>query len=66
MVAVWFVLLRGRISTGASALFLVAAAVILASAALPVVTVLGTATAVGVAVVVLEVQRVRDRREPAR
>ncbi|WP_285035269.1 low temperature requirement protein A [Plantibacter sp. ME-Dv--P-095] len=66
MVAVWFVLLRGRISTGASALFLVAAAVVLASAALPIVTVLGTATAVGVAVVVLEVQRVRERPEHAR
>lgn len=59
MVAVWFVLLRGMISARASALFLLAAALVLASAALPIVTVLGTAAAVVATVVILEVQRVR-------
>ncbi|WP_437385829.1 low temperature requirement protein A [Plantibacter flavus] len=61
MVALWLVLLRGKITTTASALFLAAAALVLASAALPIVTVVGTASAVVLAVAVLEVQRVRDR-----
>ena len=61
LVARWAVLLRGRIPASASALFLAAAALVLACALLPVVTVVGTAVAVVLAVVVLEYRRSRDR-----
>lgn len=59
MVVVWLLLLRPQISPTASVVFLVAAAGVLASALLPILTVIGCAICVGVAVVALEAERRR-------
>lgn len=60
---VWLVMLRGRISVLASVLFLLAAAVVLLCGVLPVLTVMGTAGCMVVAVIVLEWNRVRGTRD---
>ena len=59
MVGVWTVLLRGRISTPASALFLAASALALASIVAPVSTVAISAGCVVGAVAIVEAQRSR-------
>lgn len=61
MLAIWVVLLRGKLRTGGSILFLILTAGVLACAALPVVTVVGTAVLVVAAVVVVERDRVLAR-----
>lgn len=61
MFVVWLVLLRARLSRAASTVFLVAAAGVLASALLPVVTVIGSAAFVAIAVAAVEVHRVKQR-----
>ncbi|WP_449278166.1 low temperature requirement protein A [Leucobacter sp. GX24907] len=59
MVVVWSTLLRPRLSAIAAAVFLTAAAGTLASALLPVVTVIGSAASVVAAVTAIEVHRAR-------
>ncbi|MBL3699987.1 low temperature requirement protein A [Leucobacter luti] len=59
MVTVWAVLLRHKLSSPASAVFLACALAVLASAALPVVTVLGTTACVVIAVATVEIGRAR-------
>ncbi|MEJ1920955.1 low temperature requirement protein A [Microbacterium sp. KHB019] len=59
LVTIWLVMLRGRISEPASAIFLIAAALVLACGVLPVLTVAGTAVCLVIAVVTLEWDRLR-------
>lgn len=61
MVTVWAVMFRGQVSAAVSALFLLAAAAVLACAVLPVFTVGGVAVCVVIAVAVVEWDRVRAR-----
>ena len=56
----WAVLLRGRISRGASALVLLCAAAVLACAFIPVLTVAGTAALLCIVVAVTERGRMRS------
>lgn len=62
MAVVWLILLRTRISTGSSIVFVCATLGVLASALLPVLTVLGCAVCVCVAVIGIERHRA-ERRE---
>ncbi|MBO1805345.1 low temperature requirement protein A [Leucobacter ruminantium] len=62
MAVVWLILLRTRISGTASAVFLLATAAVVACAMLPVVTVVGAALCVVLAVATIEVQRIRRSR----
>ncbi|WP_449283145.1 low temperature requirement protein A [Leucobacter sp.] len=59
VVVVWLILLRTRISAAASTVFLLAAAGIIACALLPVVTVVGSAICVVIAVAAIEAHRAR-------
>ena len=65
MAVVWLILLRTRISRAASIVFLLATLLVLACAILPVVTVVGAAVCVVVAVTTVELHRVRSRGQGA-
>lgn len=62
MFVVWLILLRTRLSVTASIVFLIAAVGVLASALLPVVTVVGSAACAVIAVVALETHRAAHRQ----
>ncbi len=59
MVTTWWILLRHRLSRPASAVFVACALAVLASAALPVVTIAGVTVSVVIAVATIEVSRAR-------
>lgn len=62
MVAIWCVMLRSCISAWSSVIYWIATCIVLFSATLPVVTVVGSAVGVIIAVAVLEKQRVRSQK----
>ncbi|WP_241488053.1 low temperature requirement protein A [Leucobacter japonicus] len=62
MFVVWLILLRTRLSVTASTVFLITAVGVLASALLPVVTVVGSAACAVIAVVALETHRAAQLR----
>ena len=62
MIVVWLILLRTRLSALASTVFVIMALAVLACALLPVVTVVGSAICVVVAVIALETHRARGQR----
>ena len=61
MLVVWLILLRMRLSATASVVFLGAAAAVIASGLLPIVTVIGAAVCVAAAVAAIEFHRIRQQ-----